>query len=466
MEQIISSNQQGKIISVRNEIVVVEFHTDHKPAISDVLTLDNDDSVTLEVFRSSSNNHFYCLALDGSHKLARGQSVRNTNKSLQIPIGESILGRAIDVFGNAHDSKPEIETEEYYPIHSIRTKDISTVVTSDEVLETGIRVIDFFSPILKGNKVGLFGGAGVGKTVLLTELINNILLKNTSITDSLAIFSAVGERSREAQELYNSLFTTEAAQYITLMLGQMGENPAVRSRTAYASAAIAEYFRDEMGKNVLFLMDNAYRFAQAGHELSILQNSIPSEDGYQPTLPSEMGYLHEKLTSTENGFITSIEAIFVPSDDINDYGVRSIFPYLDNSIILSRDIYQKGRLPAIDLLSSTSTAITPEIIGFEHYHTYLQAKSVLETATNLERIVSLIGFSELPYQDQITYKRAQLLESYMTQSFTVVEAQTGKPGHYSNLETTINDVKDIVQGKYDEVDAKKLRFIEEASKAL
>jgi len=292
----------------------------------------------------------------------------------------------------------------------------------------------------------------------LTELINNVLIRNATIGETLAVFSAVGERSREAQELYHTLKKTPAYEYITLLLGQMGESSAVRSRTAFASASLAAYFRDVMSKDILFLMDNTYRFAQAGRELSILMNAIPSEDGYQPTLNSEMGFVHEQLVSTKKNSITSIEAIFVPSDDMTDYGVRSIFPYLDTFVILSRNVYQEGRLPAVDLLESTSTALNPEIIQDDHYNAYLDAKGLLETASNLEKIVSLVGFGELSLEDQQIYTRSLLLKNYMTQSFFAVKQQTGKDGEYVKREQTVIDVKRILNGEYDETDPVKLKF--------
>jgi len=456
----------GKIIGVRGQVVEVSFES-HPPNIYDVLTLVDDSTSKLEVFSSRSirpgealnQSRFFCLSLTDTRQFRRGQKVINLKEPLKIPVGNNILGRVIDLFGQPHDGKGEIKTQEYHSIQMREKSTISETQPPKQILETGIKVVDFFTPILKGGKAGLFGGAGVGKTILLTELINNTVILNKENRDMKAVFSAVGERSREAQELYSELVKTKAFQNMTLILGQMGENPAVRSRTAYAGATIAAYFRDQQQKDVLFLMDNMYRFAQAGHELSILMKSIPSEDGYQPTLTSEMGNIHSRLVSTKSGAITSIEAIFVPSDDMTDYGVRSIFPYLDTFIILSRSVYQQGRLPAIDLLSSSSKALNRQMVSKTHYEAYKEAKKLLEQAARLEKIVSLVGFSELSFEDQTLYKRSILLNNYMTQSFHTTQIQTGRAGKYVPLKQTTVDVKNILKGKYDILHPDKLMFI-------
>ena len=448
----------GKIVGVNVQVVEVEF-LESQPNIYDVLSLKQNSNLKLEVMLSASDTSYYCLSLTDVSGFHRGMEVINTGQQLSVPGGEHVLGRVMDIFGDAHDPEGPIDKSVMIPIHETNAKVLDEVAIPKEVLETGIKVVDFFAPILKGGKVGLFGGAGVGKTILLTELINNLLIRNSNAGDSLAVFSAVGERSREAQELYDTLRKTPAFDFTTLILGQMGENPAIRSRTAYASSALAAHFRDDLQKNVLFLMDNAYRFAQAGRELSILMNSIPSEDGYQPTLNSEMGEIHERLSSTKNNHVTAIEAIFVPSDDMTDYGVRSIFPYLDTFVILSRDVYQEGRYPAIDLLESASTALNPDIIGDRHYDAYLRAKGMLEQAANLEKIVSLVGFSELSADDQLIYTRSLLLKSYMTQSFYAVKKQTGKDGEYVSRMQTVEDVMSILEGKLDGVDSSSIKFM-------
>lgn len=450
--------EDGKILSVHGQVVQVAFE-ERPPRIFDILTADELPGSKLEVYASASARSFFCISLTSIRGLYRGMKIRNTGKQLSIPVGKNVFGRVMDVFGDEHDSGSKIMSDVSAEIHMPRHVPLHEVKAPSEVLETGIKVIDFFTPILRGGKVGLFGGAGVGKTIILTELIHNILLRTGDTQqERLAVFAAVGERSREAQELYYALEKTHAFKNITLLLGQMGENPAVRSRTAYAGATLAEYIRDVMGKDVLFLMDNVYRFAQAGHELSILMNAIPSEDGYQPTLTSDMGNLHERLVSTSKSSITSIEAIFVPSDDMTDYGVRSIFPYIDTFIVLSREVFQQGRMPAVDLLASSSTALDREMIGDLHYETFLRAKSLLELAENLERIVSLMGFSELTYQNQLLYKRAELLKSYMTQSFAVTSEQTGKDARWVQRERTVKDVVAILDGKCDDIEPASIMY--------
>jgi F-type H+-transporting ATPase subunit beta len=454
---------RGTVVAVRGQVVEVEFN-DRKPYIHDILLSEQHPEVRLEAYSSSSASKFYCLGLSGVHKITRGASLYNSGDSLAIPVGMGVLGRAMDLFGQAHDGRGDISFQEKKAIFFYKQLELSSITAPTQILPTGIKAIDFFTPIYQGGKVGLFGGAGVGKTILLTELINNILILNKGNEETLAVFNAVGERSREAQELYSQMYrSTEAFKWLTLILGQMGENPAVRSRTAYAGVTLAEHFRDVAKKNVLFLMDNVYRFAQAGHELSIMMNSIPSEDGYQPTLTSEMGNLHERLVSTKDGHITSIEAIFVPSDDMTDYGVSSVFPYLNTFVILSRSIYQQGRLPAIDLLASNSAAMNPDTISQTHYDTYIKSKEVLEQASKLERIVSLVGFTELSLPDQLIYKRANLIKNYMTQSFHTTANQTGRQGTYVELDRVVTDVADILSGKYDAVEPQKFLYIGDLS---
>lgn len=457
-EEPVLEEADGVLISISGQVVQVEFETEH-PKIFDIVTAVDLPGSKLEVYASANSRSFYCISLTPVRGLYRGMKVRNTRRQLHVPAGKAVLGRVMDIFGEEHDTGPKIISDQSVEIHSARSVPLSEIRSPQMILETGIKAIDFFTPILKGGKVGLFGGAGVGKTITLTELIHNILLRNAESDNRVAVFGAVGERSREAQELYHALEQTEAFKNITLILGQMGENPAVRSRTAYASAALAEYFRDVMGKDVLYLLDNMYRFAQAGHELSILMNSIPSEDGYQPTLTSDMGNLHERLVSTSKATVTCIEAIFVPSDDMTDYGVRSIFPYLDTFVVLSREVYQQGRMPAVDLLTSSSTGLDIAFIGNDHYEAYIKSKNLLELSENLERIVSLMGFSELTYQNQLLYKRAQLLKAYMTQNFVATSEQTGREGNWIPRERTVRDVVAILEGSYDDIEPAKLMFL-------
>src|SRR3990167_2350104 len=453
---------KGKIVSVKGHIIEGEFESD-APSIRDVLVLEKDPDVKMEVYDSSSSTTFYCISLSSNKKLYRGAVVINTREPIKIPVGNEVLGRVFDIFAKAQDGKEELTSLETKPIFA---KEVSfeSVVVPKEILETGIKAIDFFAPILKGGKVGLFGGAGVGKTILLTEIIHNVVTVHKEKT--VSVFTGVGERVREGQELYESLEQTGILPTTALIYGQMGENPTVRFRTATAGVALAEYFRDVKKKDVLFFIDNIFRFAQAGYELATLMNAIPSEGGYQSTLPSEMASLHERLISTKDGAITTIEAIYVPSDDLTDYAVQSVFPYLDSNVVLSRLVYQEGRFPAIDLLSSTSAALNEETVGVKHFKALLEAQNLLKRAVSLERIVSLVGESELSPDDQNVYKRARLLKNYMTQTFFVTEAQTEKKGKRVAIVRTVQDVEDILAGKYDDYPPETFLYIGSLEESL
>jgi F-type H+/Na+-transporting ATPase subunit beta len=445
----------GKVISVKGQIIEVEF-SGEKPHIFDVLVYKDDESVKMEVYTSASANSFYCLALTGVTKLHHGSEVVSTGQPIKIPVGREMLGRVIDTLGEPQDGLGEIQAKEQKPIIA-KDVNFANVNIPSEVLETGIKAIDFFTPIIKGGKVGLFGGAGVGKTVLLSEVIHNIVILHAE--QNVSVFTGVGERTREGEELYQTLKDSKVMQGVSLIYGSMGENPALRFRTAFTGITLAEYYRDNMGKDVLFFIDNIFRFAQSGYELSTLMNVIPSEGGYQATLTSEMASFHERLVSTLKNSITTFEAIYVPADDLTDGGVQAIFPYLDSSIILSRAVYQEGRFPAIDILGSNSSALNPDTVGEAHYQTAVDAQALLKKATSLERIVSLIGESELSAEDQTVYKRSKFLKSYMTQTFTVVEAQTEKKGVYVPLKDAVADVQAILDGKADVLQPEDLMFI-------
>lgn len=445
----------GKIIGIKGQIVEVEF-LEEKPRLYDVLVFKEDHDVKMEVYASATENSFYCLALTSTAKLHHGSVVVNTGQPIQVPVGEEMLGRAIGSLGNPEDDLGEIKAKESNPIISDDIK-FEKVEVADELLETGIKAVDFFSPILKGGKAGLFGGAGVGKTVLLSEIIHNIVILNPE--ENVSIFTGVGERTREGEELLTTLNENKVMKGVTLIYGSMGENPAIRFRTAFTGVTLAEYYRDVLGKNVLFFIDNIFRFAQSGYELSTLMNVLPSEGGYQATLTSEMASFHERLASTQKNAITALEAVYVPADDLTDSGVQSVFPYLDSGIILSRSVYQEGRYPAVDILSSTSSALNVDTVGEEHYDTALEAQALLKEAVSLERIVSLIGESELSAKDLTTYNRSKFLKNYMTQYFTVVEQQTGRPGVQVPLKDTVKDVRAILDGKYDSLKPEDFSYI-------
>lgn len=446
---------KGKIIAIYGQVVEVEF-SESQPNLHDLVYLEDDPQIKFEVFASASKSIYYCLLLSANSSLQRGQTVIDTGEPIKVPVGPEVLGRILNVFGEVQDGGEPLKAKSTRAITS-EPVEYDDVEVPRQLLETGIKAIDFFSPLLRGGRVGLFGGAGVGKTILLTEVIHNVVV--LAQQDNVSIFTGVGERIREGHELFETLKESEVLSSVALVFGQMGENPAVRFKTALTGVSLAEYFRDQEKKDVLFFIDNVFRFAQAGYELSTLMNTIPGEGGYQATLASEMAQFHERLASTKNATITSMEAIYVPSDDVTDYGVQSVFPYLDSSVVLSRAIYQEGRFPAIDFLSSTSSALSPEIVGDDHYKAFIDAQALLKKALTLERIVSLIGESELPAEDQVAYKRARLLKSYMTQSFYVTENQTGRKGEYVKLKDVINDVKSILAGNYDSMEPERLMYV-------
>lgn len=446
---------KGKVVSIVGQIAEVEF-ADDLPSVHDYLVLETDPNIRMEVHSSSGPSSFYCLVLNNIGKISRGTDVVGVGTGITLPVGPKLLGRVIDIFGEPQDGKGKIETETDLNILE-ENINFDAVIVSKEILETGIKALDFFSPVLKGGKIGLFGGAGVGKTVILTELIHNIVITDKS--KNVSVFAGVGERVREGHELYEVLTESKVLDSAALIFGQMGENPVIRFRTALAGVTLCEYFRDKKKKDVLFFLDNIFRFTQAGYELSTMMNTIPSEGGYQATLSSEVASFHERLVSTDNGSINTFQSVYVPADDITDFAVQSVFPYLDGIAVLSRAVYQEGRFPAIDLLSSSSSALTAEIAGEYHCWAVLGAQDILKRASSLERIVSLIGESELSATDQQIFKRARLIKNYMTQSFFVTESQTGRKGVRTSLKQVVLDVQAILDGKYDTIPPEKFLYI-------
>lgn len=443
---------KGEVIGVKGQVVEVRFSGD-MPAMHDICELEDDKNSAMEVYASSGQNTFYCFSITSTDRIYRGAVVVNTRKSLHFPVGEKLLGRALDLLGNPYDNSGEVEGEDFWPIHNSSSYEAKAIM-SEGLLETGIKAIDLFSPIIKGGKMGLFGGAGVGKTILLNEILHNIVKSDSS--KNVSVFAGVGERSREALELYQSLKETNILPHTALVVGAMGENPAIRFLSAFSAVTLAEYYREKRKKDVLFFIDNVFRLSQAGNELSTIMNMFPSEDGYQSTLESEVAHFHERLISTENGSITTVEAVYVPNDDILDHAVQSVIPYLDTSIVLSREIYQRGLLPAIDILASTSSALNPAIVGKRHYQLALRAKSILKIAKDLERIVSLVGESELSKEDQTTYARARKIRNYLTQDLFVIEADEGK---FVPLKDALTDLERIISGVYDQTEEEDLLFV-------
>jgi F-type H+-transporting ATPase subunit beta len=447
----------GHISAIRGDIVEVEFKG-KKLARHDLLSLNEDPDTRLEVYSSTPNNSFLCISLTASTRLYRGAKVQQLGSGLEVPIGDELLGRVTDLFGNPIDGGGKISLNKKSPIYKSNPT-YDQVSMKGEIQETGIKVIDFFTPVRKGGKIGLFGGSGVGKTVLLSELMHNVAFFHKG----RSVFAGIGERIREGHELYETLKSTDVLPHVALVYGQMNEAAAVRFRVGFTAIALAEYFRDERKQDVLFFIDNIYRFAQAGNELSTLLNTIPSEDGYQATLAGEIGAFQERLVSTKEASITSVQAIYVPADDLTDSGVQAIVPYFDSVVTLSRAVYQEGRHPSVDILGSSSSLIEPNIIGYEHYDAVLEADKLIERYNYLQRIVSIVGEAELSVEDKILYHRARKLLNYMTQDVFVVADQSGRPGKYIKREKTISNVRDILAGKVDNLSEEKLLYVGDLS---
>ncbi|MCL4364609.1 F0F1 ATP synthase subunit beta [Patescibacteria group bacterium] len=444
---------KGRIKSLSGNIATIEF-LGYSPKIHEMATLENDRTVQIEILKSAGRDQYFGLVYSGVDKINKGKKVIATGLPFEIPVGRELLGHVINIFGE-NDGGPVKTKEKRSIFHN--SPSVLSAHPPIEIEETGIKAIDFFCPILRGGKTGLFGGAGVGKTILLTEIIHNVVVLAGS--KSSCVFTGVGERIREGQELYESLKNNQVLPQVAMVFGQMGENAAIRFRTAFSGVTIGEYLRDEERQDVLFFIDNIFRFAQAGYELSTLMNSIPSEGGYQPDLTSEMADFHERLVSTDQASMTTVETIFIPSDDVTDPAVQEVFPYLDTNVILSRKVYQEGRFPAIDLLSSTSSGLGADIVGETHEKVLRVAQGILKKASSLERIVSLVGEGELSSADKVIYKRAGIIKNYMTQNFFVAEHQTGKKGNFIKRQKTVADVKDIVEGKYDAKDPGEFLYI-------
>lgn len=450
----------GQVVSVRGQVVEVDFGADIPQLLEVVKT--EDQKAALVVMGSGVARQMVCLAIFGEQSLRRGGKVWRTREALSIPVGEALLGRMLNSFGQPLDGQPALAGLEVRPVRLTQPKMIQAEAQS-KVLETGIKVIDLFTPLVYGGKVGLFGGAGVGKTMLLTELLHNVLERAKG--KAVSVFAGVGERSREGLELYESLKAAKVLPLSTLMYGQMGENPTVRFLAAYSGVTVAEYFRDELKRDVLFFIDNVFRFAQAGSELSTLMSVLPSEDGYQPTLESEMAAFQERLLSNKNGSVTAVEAIYVPADDLLDHAVQVVTPYLDSVVVLSREVYQQGFFPAVDILASSSVWLNPSFVGEDHFAAALEAKAVMERSASLERVVSLMGETELSGDDLLMYRRGRKLRRYFSQPFFVAAGQRGEKGAAVPLETTIHDVKSIVAGAMDQVEEKALSMIGPLSEA-
>ena len=445
----------GKVVQVIGPVVDVEFPADEKlPEINTALKIQeaDDKTLTVEVALELGDGVVRTIAMDGTDGLKRGMDVENTGASISVPVGDDTLGRVFNVLGEPIDGGPEFgEDAQRMPIHRDAPK-YDDLNNETEILETGIKVIDLLAPYVRGGKIGLFGGAGVGKTVLIQELIHNIAQGHNGIS----VFTGVGERSREGNDMYYEMKGSGVLDKTAMVYGQMNEPPGARMRVALTGLTIAEYFRDVKGQDVLLFIDNIFRFTQAGSEVSALLGRIPSAVGYQPTLATEMGQLQERITSTKKGSITSIQAVYVPADDYTDPAPATTFAHLDATTNLERRLTQIGIYPAVDPLASTSTALTPEIVGKEHYEVATEVQHVLQRYRELQDIISILGMDELSDEEKTIVARARRIQNFLSQSFSVAEQFTGTPGAYVPLKETVKDFKEILEGKYD-AKAKKMQ---------
>ena len=440
-------SNKGKIIQVMGPVVDVAFEDENLPAIRDALEVNNGDKkCVMEVAQHIGNDTVRCIMLASSEGLCRDMEVTATGSGIKTPVGEKTLGRLFNVLGEAIDGKEQPDAEEKWEIHR-EPPTFEEQNPAEEILETGIKVIDLLAPYAKGGKIGLFGGAGVGKTVLIQELISKIATEH----GGYSIFTGVGERSREGNDLWTELKESGVLEKTALVFGQMNEPPGARMRVAETGLTMAEYFRDQVGKDVLLFIDNIFRFTQAGSEVSALLGRVPSAVGYQPTLQTEMGALQERITSTKNGSITSVQAVYVPADDLTDPAPATTFAHLDATTVLSRSIVELGIYPAVDPLESTSRILDPRVVGEEHYKVARGVQEILQKYKELQDIIAILGMDELSEEDKIVVARARKVQKFLSQPFHVAEQFTGLPGKYVPLSDTIQSFKEILEGKHDDI---------------
>ena len=437
----------GKISQIMGAVVDVTFEDGDLPEIMNALNVDRGDEgiLVLEVAQHLGDSVVRTVAMDSTDGLVRGVKAEDTGKPISMPVGPETLGRLFDVTGNVIDGKGDVSAKKEYPIHRSAPKH-EDLTTSTDILVTGIKVVDMMEPYTKGGKTGLFGGAGVGKTVLIQELIRNIATEH----GGYSVFAGVGERTREGNDLYNEMTESGVIEKTTMVFGQMNEPPGARLRVALSGLTMAEYFRDDEGKDVLLFIDNIFRFTQAGSEVSALLGRMPSAVGYQPTLGTEMGDLQERITSTKNGSITSVQAVYVPADDLTDPAPATAFAHLDATSVLERKIAELGIYPAVDPLASTSRILDPRIIGEKHYNTAREVQSVLQKYKDLQDIIAILGMDELSDDDKLAVSRARKIQKFMSQPFFVAEQFTNAPGRYVELEDTIAGFAAILDGEVDD----------------
>jgi len=440
--------KQGQISQILGAVVDVKFEDGDLPQLMTALEIDRNDQspLVLEIQQHLGEQTARCVAMDSTDGLTRGMSVRNTGQPISVPVGQGTLGRLLNILGEPIDQLGPVKHDKTYPIHR-EAPNFADLDTSSALLETGIKVIDLLEPYSRGGKTGLFGGAGVGKTVLIMELIRNIATEH----GGFSVFGGVGERTREGNDLWLEMKESGVLEKTCLVFGQMNEMPGARARVALTALTESEYFRDEEGKDVLLFIDNIFRFTQAGSEVSALLGRMPSAVGYQPTLATEMGELQERITSTNKGSITSVQAIYVPADDLTDPAPATTFAHLDATTVLSRQISELGIYPAVDPLDSTSRILDPHIVGEEHYNVARSVQQILQKYKELQDIIAILGMEELSDDDKLVVNRARRIQKFLSQPFFVAEAFTGQPGKYVPLQETIRGFKEIVEGKHDDL---------------
>ena len=443
----------GEVVEIKGVVVDVRFHEDELPEIFNALkaefeTEDGEtDEVTLEVQQIVGDNVVRTVAMGSTDGMSRGLEARDTGRPIAVPVGKASLGRLLDVLGQPIDEQGPIEdADDYWPIHR-PAPEFTNLSSQAEQFVTGIKVIDLLCPVMRGGKVGLFGGAGVGKTVVITELINNIALQY----EGTSVFAGVGERTREGHELYDEMQEAGVLENTSMVFGQMNEPPGARFRVGLTGVTLSEYFRDEVGQDVLLFIDNIFRFVQAGNEVSTLMGRMPSEVGYQPTLATEMGTLQERITSTKQGSITSFQAVFVPADDYTDPAPFTTFTHLDSTVELTRDLAEQGIYPAVDPLNSVSTILDPGVVGDEHYQVAQGVQHIMQRHKELQDIINILGMEELSEEDKVIVNRARRIQRFLSQPFFVAEQFTGMPGKFVELEDTIRSFKEIVEGQHDDL---------------
>ena len=445
----------GKVVQIVGAVVDIRFEKDHLPDLLNAVEIElNGQTLTVEVAQHIGDDVVRCIAMSSTDGLVRGTEAVDTGRAISVPVGRETLSRMFNLLGEPVDNKPAPETKERWVIHR-EPPSYEEQKASNEVLETGIKVVDLIAPYLKGGKIGLFGGAGVGKTVLIMELINNIAKQHGGIS----VFTGVGERTREGNDLYNEMIESGVIDKTVLVYGQMNEPPGARMRVGLSGLTMAEYFRDVEGQDVLLFIDNIFRFTQAGSEVSALLGRMPSAVGYQPTLATEMGALQERITSTKKGSITSVQAVYVPADDLTDPAPATTFAHLDATTVLSRSIASLGIYPAVDPLESNSRILTPEIVGSEHYQVARDVQSILQRYKELQDIIAIMGMDELSDEDKLTVSRARKIQRFLSQPFSVAEQFTGMQGKYVPIKETIRGFREIIDGKHDDLPESAFLFV-------